>query len=968
MRTRNYRPHRTSVRLFVLISVLMIAATALAIPFYSVRSETLNGAGKSPASLVNQASTNSSVKTLGWAPTLNMPVVGETIAIYGSDCATPKTQFNFGEVICAVTNGVDVSGSNYYVNWHGPNGIIDGPTITQNPQSFFFTIPSGPTAVGTWKANIGRVSPAESSIIGNPPLFEVLDGPAITIYASDCTTPKTLFNLQDVDKTVCAKATGFQPNQSVLWSNADFELVQNVAVGTGTSTFTLTPSSSLGDWRVILFEPFGGDVYAVSKFTVIDANNPSADLTISKGSASDSIPAGSQAVYTVQLTNLGPSDAIDVEITDSVPANTAFSTFALVSGPANTNCIVPAEGATSGDSVCTIATLARGETATFLAAYNVQSVPTGTVISNTVSVESTTPDPMTDNNTSTATVTIEGVTAETCTLTCPADVVATADTVEGGQPGARVTFSAAGVSGSCGAVSNTPGSGSFFPVGTHSIISQSELNGGTCTFTVTVLDSNPPTIMCPPDVTVTAPEGETHMSVAVGTPTINASGGGTVVAVRSDDTPAVTDENGTIIQPAVVHAVTDPYPIGSTGITWTVTDAGGRKATCTQTITVVAAADRPPVTISCPSNVSVTADSGSCEATISSSTIGSPTTNPSDSNIEVVGVRNDGAALSDPFPAGTTLITWTATDNTNGNVASCTQTVTVTAGSGSDTTPPTLVVPPNVSVTTSSCSATLDDELGTAEASDSGACGGTVGLSRTGVPANFVFPTGTTVITYTATDAAGNTSTGVQLVTVTEAPPVAPTIVCPANITVTLPMNSTAVTTSVNYTTPVGQDNCPGAVTTQTSGLASGAMFPVGTTNNAFTVTDKSGNTASCNFNVTVHYNFDGFFSPIGNTPVLNSVKAGSAIPIKFSLSGDKGLNIFAANNPYSVSLNCSTTDPGVDVTETVNAGGSSLSYDAATDQYIYVWKTDKAWKDTCRQLVLTLNDGTVHVANFKFK
>jgi hypothetical protein len=100
---------------------------------------------------------------------------------------------------------------------------------------------------------------------------------------------------------------------------------------------------------------------------------------------------------------------------------------------------------------------------------------------------------------------------------------------------------------------------------------------------------------------------------------------------------------------------------------------------------------------------------------------------------------------------------------------------------------------------------------------------------------------------------------------------------------------------------------------------------------------------------------------------VLNAVKAGSAIPIKFSLSGDKGLNIFASN-PHSVSVNCSTSDPGVDVTETVNAGGSSLSYDAATDQYIYVWKTEKSWKDSCRQLVVTLNDGTVHVANFKFK
>jgi len=115
-----------------------------------------------------------------------------------------------------------------------------------------------------------------------------------------------------------------------------------------------------------------------------------------------------------------------------------------------------------------------------------------------------------------------------------------------------------------------------------------------------------------------------------------------------------------------------------------------------------------------------------------------------------------------------------------------------------------------------------------------------------------------------------------------------------------------------------------------------------------------------------VRYIFTGFFSPVSNAPTLNSVNAGKAVPVKFSLSGDKGLSIFAANNPYSVSLNCNTNDPGVDVTETLNAGGSSLSYSGG--QYNYVWKTESSWAGTCRQLIITLNDGSVHVANFKFK
>jgi hypothetical protein len=51
-----------------------------------------------------------------------------------------------------------------------------------------------------------------------------------------------------------------------------------------------------------------------------------------------------------------------------------------------------------------------------------------------------------------------------------------------------------------------------------------------------------------------------------------------------------------------------------------------------------------------------------------------------------------------------------------------------------------------------------------------------------------------------------------------------------------------------------------------------------------------------------------------------------------------------------------------------VTAGGSSLSYDAGTHTYTYVWKTDKAWANTCRQFVLGLNDGTFHRADFQFK
>ena len=48
-------------------------------------------------------------------------------------------------------------------------------------------------------------------------------------------------------------------------------------------------------------------------------------------------------------------------------------------------------------------------------------------------------------------------------------------------------------------------------------------------------------------------------------------------------------------------------------------------------------------------------------------------------------------------------------------------------------------------------------------------------------------------------------------------------------------------------------------------------------------------------------------------------------------------------------------------------AGDSGLQFDAATLTYTYVWKTDKAFANTCRELQITLTDGSVHKARFQF-
>jgi Purple acid Phosphatase, N-terminal domain len=98
-------------------------------------------------------------------------------------------------------------------------------------------------------------------------------------------------------------------------------------------------------------------------------------------------------------------------------------------------------------------------------------------------------------------------------------------------------------------------------------------------------------------------------------------------------------------------------------------------------------------------------------------------------------------------------------------------------------------------------------------------------------------------------------------------------------------------------------------------------------------------------------FNWEGFFRPVNNPPSINENNAGSTIPVKFSLDGNQGLDIFAAGFPQSAGA----------------ATAGSLSYDAREDQYTYTWRTDKAWSGR-RTLVVKLKDNSEHRAEFDFK
>lgn len=148
-----------------------------------------------------------------------------------------------------------------------------------------------------------------------------------------------------------------------------------------------------------------------------------------------------------------------------------------------------------------------------------------------------------------------------CDLTCPANItVSNAPN----QCGAVVNYPAPTSTGSCGVVTCSPASGSFFPVGTTTVTCTG--TGDTCSFTVTVQDTQPPSITCPSNVTVVGTPGDPGAVVTFPPPT------------ASDNCPGVT----VVCSPASGST----FPVGTTTVTCTATDASGNTATCSFTVSV----------------------------------------------------------------------------------------------------------------------------------------------------------------------------------------------------------------------------------------------------------------------------------------------------------------------------------------------------------------------------------------------
>jgi hypothetical protein len=153
------------------------------------------------------------------------------------------------------------------------------------------------------------------------------------------------------------------------------------------------------------------------------------------------------------------------------------------------------------------------------------------------------------------------------------------------------------------------------------------------------------------------------------------------------------------------------------------------------------------------------------------------------------------------------------------------------------------------------------------------------------------------------------------------------------------------------------------AASTPNTGSASVVLPMVGTTHARVKIEAVDNvffDVSNADFAIT--WPFSGYFPPVG--PGLNSAKAGSAVPLKFSLGGDRGLAIMADGYPASVQINCVTGAPIGSPSPTSSDEGLTFQ----DGQYKYVWKTSGSWAGTCRQFQILLVDGTLHTARFSFK
>jgi len=336
----------------------------------------------------------------------------------------------------------------------------------------------------------------------------------------------------------------------------------------------------------------------------------------------------------------------------------------------------------------------------------------------------------------------------------------------------------------------------FFPIGETIVAwTATDVSGNTASVEqkITIFDTMYPVLQIPGDIVVEATsldQNEVYLGEATAT------------------------DNGEIA--SVTNNAPDVFPLGETIVTWTALDSSNNFSSLTQLVTVI---DTTAPEISSP--VDMTLEATSVDANIVN------LTSATASDIQDVTIY---VIAPDVFPLGETTVTWTAVDE-SGNSASATQTITIV-----DTTKPGLSIPHDQTVEASSLDETLVD-IGQAEAHD------ITGISSIVHNAPDVFPLGSTLIAWTATDNHGNITTAYQIITVVDT--TSPIIISPQDIT------SEATDPTMNYI-ELGELVASDSVGIESIINDKPITFPFASTTVTWTVTDTSGNISQATQVVTL--------------------------------------------------------------------------------------------------------------------
>ncbi len=392
-------------------------------------------------------------------------------------------------------------------------------------------------------------------------------------------------------------------------------------------------------------------------------------------------------------------------------------------------------------------------------------------------------------------------------ISCPADIV-----VECESPAGTIVDFTAIASDTCDpnpVVECNPAPGSTFPPGQTVVrCSATDFSGNetTCEFTVNVVDTTPPELSCPEEPIVAECTGPEGAAVTLNVGAIDAC----------QDTVEVTCDppSGSV------------FPIGTTIVTCTATDASGNSSQCQLAVIV---ADTTPPTIACPVDVMAI----ECDENLLG-VIQYPLPNVSDvcDPDPVVTCNPPQGAL---LPIGIHTITCTATDDA-GNTATCQFELEVV-----DTVPPQLTCTTDI---IRECAGPDGAEVVYEQPTVSDSCNPAPNLAC--LPGSgSLFPLGTSTVTCTADDQNGNLVDCRFVVQVIDNTP--PLIQCPGDISALCTSAEGAV---VNFA-PVVVDTCdPNPVVA--CDPPSGSVFPIGETTVTCTATDWENNVAECTFTVVV--------------------------------------------------------------------------------------------------------------------